>query len=107
VIYTDQRNEVVIEGLVPGNYMLHANYNNTLLGCGGVASLKITVAPEIEILGGPQTFCSGLSQTYTTSVGVPVNWKLKHNNTVIANPTGINFTHNFSTGGTYVLTASS
>lgn len=107
VIYTDQRNEVVIEGLVPGDYMLHASYNNTLLGCGGVASLKITVAPEIEILGGPQAFCSGVSQTYTTSTGASVNWQLKHNNVVIANPTGISFTHNFSTGGTYVLTASS
>lgn len=107
VIYTDQRNEVVIEGLVPGNYILNASYNNTLLGCGGVASLKITVAPEIEIIGGELSFCSGVTHTYTTSTGVPVDWQLKHNNAVIASPTGVNFTHNFSIGGTYVLTAAS
>lgn len=107
LVYTDQRNEVYVNGLAPGTYTLICNYTNTLLGCSGYAEKRITVLPSVTITG-PEEFCSGSGTTsYTNIEGASVNWELKNNNNVIATSTGINFNHNFNQGGTYVLTATS
>lgn len=107
IVLVDQRNEVIVEGLVPGIYNLICDYHNTLLGCSGTARMRITVAPGVEI-SGDEEFCSNSGNyTYSNSTGVPVDWELKLGTSVVSSSTGINFTYNFPVGGTYVLTATS
>lgn len=107
LVYTDQRNEVYVNGLTPGTYTLKCNYTNTLLRCSGLAEKIITVLPSVTITG-PEEFCSGSGTiSYTNTEGISVNWELKKNNNVIVTSTGVNFNHNFNQGGTYVLTATS
>jgi len=107
IIYNDQRNQIYIEGVIPGYYELRCDYINTLLGCKGKASIKIHVVEGMVITSNqPDEFCSSSGvKTYTTTSGAPVNWQLKKNNSVIANTTGVNFSYNFTSGGVYTLTA--
>lgn len=50
-ILVDQRNEIVVDGaqLQPGDYVLHADYINTLLSCGGEAYFHFSVREKLEI----------------------------------------------------------
>src|SRR5690606_28204421 len=107
IIYNDQRNQIYIEGVIPGYYELRCDYINTLLGCKGKAAIKIHVVEGMVITSNqPDEFCSSSGvKTYTTTSGAPVNWQLKKNNSVIANTTGVNFSYNFTSGGVYTLTA--
>jgi hypothetical protein len=105
LVFNDQRNQVIVDALAPGNYILKCTYTNTLLGCGGTAEFKIRVVAGTVISGGLDQLCSGTSSTYTTVGGGSVQWELKKNNSVVASTTGINFTYNFPTGGVYTLTA--
>lgn len=74
ILPSDQPNEVVLTGNVPGQYLLEAIYNNTLKGCGGVAFKEITIDPIIEIIG-PKIACVSTSGTdYTTSSGAVYDW---------------------------------
>src|SRR5690606_8816426 len=100
-------NEVIVEGLVPGTYTLVCDYYNTLLGCGGTAKMRITVAPGVEISGDEELCSSTGNYTYTNSTGVPVDWLLKLGSSVVSSSSGIDFTYNFPVGDTYVLTATS
>lgn len=105
IIFVDQRNEVIVEGLVPGDYTLVCEYYNTLLGCKGDAKMKITVAPGVEVFG-DEEFCSNSGNyTYTNSIGIPVDWTLKLDGSIVTTAYGVNFTYNFPIGGAYVLTA--
>lgn len=104
VVMVDQRNEIIIEGLEPGTYTLICKYINTLLGCEGYAEKTIKVVPPLEI-SGPEAFCSGTLQTYTSLSGT-ANWELKKGTTVVTTDTGTTFQYDFPEGGAYVLTAS-
>lgn len=105
LIFTDQRNQVVVEGLQPGMYQLDCIYTNTLLGCKGTASMRIQVLEGTEILPGNEELCSGTSASYTTSSGAVVNWQLHKDNNLITSTTGNSFTYGFPQGGVYTLTA--
>lgn len=73
---TDQRNEIVINTLnTPGTITLKVNYTNTLTGCGGYATLTITVVPPVEILG-PKKFCLNDPASWTLSGGAIGDWSL-------------------------------
>lgn len=107
LVYTDQRNEVYVNGLAPGVYTLRCDYTNTLLGCIGRAVKRITVLPSVTITG-PEEFCSGTDViTYNNTDGVAVDWVLKKDNSIVAADNGMTFQHSFTEGGTYVLTATS
>lgn len=110
LIWVDQRNEVIIEGIEPGTYTLECHYKNTLLGCEGYASKTIRIFPKIEIIG-ENTFCASTmdKHLFTTIAGTPVDWELTYlDGTNIGNETGvITFETGFIYGGVYVLTASS
>lgn len=104
VVMVDQRNEIIVKGLEPGNYTLVCEYKNTLLGCGGTAKKAITILPTVDIYGDTE-FCSGAYHQYYNSSGNTVNWELKLGNNVVASNTSPVFEYPFPQGGTYVLTA--
>lgn len=108
LVWLDQRNEVIIEGLEPGNYTLRCDYKNTLLGCEGSTYKTIKIIPRIEITG-ENTFCASTDPVeFTTVLGNPADWTLTWEGAVISQQTDeefFNFT--FPYGGIYVLTASS
>lgn len=105
-IPTNQRNEILIEGETPGTYTLSCTYYNTLLNYGDTVDITITVSKEV-VIEGPTDFCSNSGvKTYTNTENIPLNWVLTHNGTTITSYNGINFNHNFTSGGTYMLTAS-
>lgn len=49
LILNNQRNEIIVQSNTPGNLTLYCNYQNTLLGCGGVSQLSIEVLPDITL----------------------------------------------------------
>jgi len=77
LVLLDQRNEVIIDGLTPGDYTLICKYKNTLLGCEGVAEKQIRIVPKIEIVG-ENIFCLSTQELrhFTTTSGENVNWTL-------------------------------
>src|SRR5690606_12609165 len=53
LVLTDQRNEIVVDGAVPGTYTLSVKYRNTLIDdgkCEGYAEVKFTVEERPEIV---------------------------------------------------------
>ena len=104
VILTDQRNEVIIRPLIIGTLTLRADYQNTLLHCGGSAEFIINVNIPAAI-SGPNVLCLPAIGTYTNQTGLPVNWKLKTNSGTIVttNSEEATFTYNFTTAGGYTL----
>ncbi|RYZ95703.1 MAG: PKD domain-containing protein, partial [Sphingobacteriaceae bacterium] len=54
-----QRNEIMVDtGTEPGSFTLKARYHNTLLECGGTASINVTVKIP-AIIEGPRVVCLG------------------------------------------------
>ncbi|RYD93627.1 MAG: PKD domain-containing protein, partial [Sphingobacteriales bacterium] len=107
LIFTDQRNQVYVEGVAPGLYDLVCNYTNTLLGCTGSAAIRIQVVNGTVITSNQaDEFCSSSgTKTYTTTSSAVVNWELIKNNATVATSSGITFSYNFPQGGVYTLTA--
>lgn len=105
--YVDHRNEVVVEGLMAGSYVLSVKYNNTLYeDCQGTAKFNIDVVKNIDIItSGPTTFCVGTSKSFSSGSGQPVSWQIRLGEAVVYTATGINTSYTFNTGGTYVITA--
>lgn len=64
LIYTNQRNEVIVQGGYAGTLKLKCNYFNTLLGCGGVAEYQITVNPSL-VVDGNELVCKNSNQSYS------------------------------------------
>ncbi|MFZ4929589.1 PKD domain-containing protein [Chryseobacterium sp. Mn2064] len=104
--YTQQRNEVIFSGSQPGTYTLTADYQNTLLSCGGKGSITIVVEDPVVISGGTDEICAGTAQTFTASPNVPVIWKVTSGGSTYTSPatTGV-FGYTFTTPGTYTITA--
>jgi hypothetical protein len=69
LIASDQRNEVVVKPLVDGVITLRCTYINTLLGCGGTATLTITVTKALDFTGN-FVVCNNTTGNYTTG-GTP------------------------------------
>jgi hypothetical protein len=75
LIVSNQRNEIFINTEDPGTIELSCQYYNTLLGCGGNATLTIDIESPIEIVG-PETICvdvEGNFEVILESGNPPVN----------------------------------
>lgn len=109
LVFTDQRNEIVVDGAAPGNYTLSVRYRNTLIDggkCAGEAQMKFTVVENVEIItDDPLTICSGTSKTFSSHNGMSVSWEIRLGGTVVHTAFGPNIAYTFNTGGVYVVTA--
>jgi len=107
LVYVDHRNEVVVDGLVPGDYVLSVDYKNTLYeNCVGTAKIHFTVVENVEVVtSGSLTFCTGTSKSFSSSNGQPVTWQIRLGEAVVYTATGVSTSYTFNTGGTYVVTA--
>src|SRR5690606_8748526 len=74
LVYTANRNEIIVNASQPGQYKLTASYINTLLGCKGEAEFIITVDEPLTVQGGNEEVCTGATQTFTAGTGGPVIW---------------------------------
>ncbi|KGO93694.1 PKD domain-containing protein [Flavobacterium subsaxonicum] len=105
LINTLNPNEVVVESFAnPGTIVLQATYTNTLLNCGGIATLTINVAPRAEV-SGPTTLCADNTGTYTLANGYAGDWQLTGPIGTV-NGSGPTFTHQFTVAGNYTLVVS-
>lgn len=104
IILTDQRNEIFLEPRVGGTIILKVVYKNTLLNCGGIATLEIRVG-EPYMISGPESLCRGSLTMFTEVNGQVGNW-------LLVNSTGqqvhslndsAGFPYMFNTPGNYVL----
>lgn len=102
LVYTEQRNEIVVDALEPGDYVLECLFTNTLVGCKGSASFSFTISQGTTIMG-EEIVCSGTQHSYTNSDNASVNWTLTSNDITIATATGVTFQHNFAAPGSYTL----
>lgn len=105
LVYTDQRNEVIVKGSQPGVYILEADYYNTLLDCGGKSKPIYITVLNPPVVSGPQAICSGTSSTYTTTAGTSMRWKLYKDGTLITSTTATSFNYSFPVAGTYSVVA--
>ena len=105
IIQTDQRNEIIFTPTQPGTYTLVSTYRNTLVHCGGTATITINVSKP-EPFVGSSVVCVGGSATYTTISTNPVTWTLRNSNgSVVATLANSNtFTQLFTTAGNFTLT---
>lgn len=102
---TDQRNEIVVNTANPGTIVLKCNYTNTMLGCGGTATVIIQVQPAVSIIG-PDKMCHKDTGNWTLSTGVG-NWTLTLPGGGTYNvPSSSSFSYVFNTLGTYSLSVS-
>ena len=104
ITLTDQRNEIFLQPNVAGVFTLKVVYKNTLLNCGGIATLEIRVG-EPYMISGPESLCSGALTMFTEVNGQVGNW-------LLVNSTGqqvhslndsASFPYTFTTPGNYVL----
>ena len=109
LVHTDQRNEIVVDGLVPGMHTLTVAYRNTLIDgghCEGKAEVQFEVAPKTEIVTDDAlTVCKGTPKDFHTANGAIVDWSIMFNGTEVASASAPNITYTFNQGGTYVITA--
>ncbi|MBL7717766.1 MAG: PKD domain-containing protein [Flavipsychrobacter sp.] len=109
---SDQPNEIILNSGyatgTPQNIVLKVNYKNTLLGCGGLATINITVLP-LAYITGPETVCLNSNATYNLSPGSYTgDWTLTYPDNSTATATGTNtFNGTFNQVGTYYLTLTS
>ena len=105
VIPTDQRNEVIITPFQAGTITLYATYYNTLLKCGGTATLTINVGQN-EPFSGPSSVCLDSNVTYATISNNSVNWILRNSSGVVISTlnNANSFNHTFTTVGNFELT---
>src|SRR5690554_6718565 len=108
LVYTDQRNEVVVDGATPGSYVLEVKYFNTLFSpdiCFGDAKFDFEVVENFDINTDAQlTICTGVNKVFSTSNGQAVNWEVKRGTTTEFIDFGTTTNYTFTEGGTYVIT---
>ena len=104
IVYTDQRNEIVVTALRSGTIVLRAAYQNTLLHCGGMAEFTITISKTNTIVGN-NTVCQGSTETYSNDNGDTLQWSVIRNGVTVASATGSAITYTFLTTGNYIITA--
>jgi len=110
IVYTDQRNEIIVDGMNPGTYYIDVEYNNTLLGTdnckGRIEGFVIEVVENVSIIApNDRTICTGPQYTFDSSNGQPVFWEVRVGGTVVHTDNAPNTSYTFNTGGTYVVTA--
>ena len=111
-ILVDQRNEIIVDGsqLQPGNYILHADYVNTLLKCGGEAAFQFSVLEKLEIDENLTSveICEGHSADFFLTQTIQnVTWTITQNGQTVANVPGTGSgsqgTHQFNAPGLYSI----
>lgn len=110
LVHTDQRNEIVVDGLAPGSYSLGVRYRNTLIddgNCSGRAEIEFRVEerPQIQMKG-ELTACQNTPMSFYTHNGTTVQWQILLNGNVIYDQTGNQIDYDFPNAGTHVITAS-
>lgn len=109
LVLTDQRNEIVVDGMAPGTYTLSVRYRNTLIDggkCGGEAKMQFKVVENVEIVTDePLTVCTGETRNFSSHNGMPVSWEISLGGTVVHTAFGPSTQYTFTTGGVYVVTA--
>ncbi len=104
LIPVDQRNEIVLNPLEAGTYLLVCNYTNTMLKCGGRAEFEIEVVAVPEITG-PTEFCETPKDIlYESNLNIPLFWEVKKGNTVVHSETSTSFLWQAPTAGFYTIT---
>jgi PKD repeat protein len=105
LLQTDQRNEIVLTTTGTGTIVLKCNYTNTMLGCGGSATIIIQVQPAVSIIG-PDKMCHKSTGNWTLSSGV-ATWTLTlpGGGTHVV-PSSSSFSYTFNTLGAYSLAVS-
>lgn len=101
---TDQPNEIIINTATAESLVLTCSYINTMLGCGGIATLNINVLDPI-ILTGPDAVCYKTRDTFRLS-GTNAStgsWVLTDPISSTTTGSGSTFTNYFDQVGTYVL----
>src|SRR5690606_3920148 len=110
LVFTDQRNEVMVDGMAPGSYVITVEYRNTLLGydtCWGMAKFHFEVVENVSIkTSSPLTVCDGATKTFTSSTGNPVFWEIRLGNNLVHTDNAAVTSYSFDAGpGSYVVTA--
>ncbi|MXN90030.1 PKD domain-containing protein [Flavobacterium sp. Sd200] len=105
LVQTQLPNEVIVQTQnASGTITLRATYRNTLLNCGGTATIVITVRPQ-AIIQGPVALCRGNSGSYTIQGGYSGTFTLSGPSGTTTY-TGTTFTPTFNVAGNYTLTVS-
>jgi hypothetical protein len=111
LVHTDQRNEIVVDGATPGDYILSVKYRNTLIDdghCTGDVEIKFSVTEKPVILTDDAlTNCQGTTLNFHTQSGATINWEIQLNGSVVHTHTGSTMSYNFPNAGTHVITAGS
>lgn len=109
LLISDQTNQIVLNTVWPGIVYLECKYNNTLLGCGGIARDTIQVLPR-DSISGQEKICLLTTGTYSLAGGgSTANWTLYNPMGAIIATSGSPVTAYappiFTLPGNYVLTA--
>ena len=104
LIFTDQRNEIVVQPNGTSNtIVLRCIYNNTLLNCGGVAEITINVKPEVEIQGS-EHLCQNSTGVFTNSQNSSGTWQiLNAAGNQIYTTTSNTLSYTFNTVGNFLI----
>jgi len=100
---TDQRNEIVLNTNNPGIVYLSCDYYNTMLKCGGTATIMINVL-DADTIDGPEKACLNTVVTYSLVNGNSGSWVLTKPDNSTQTNSGATINANFDQVGTYVLT---
>lgn len=111
LVHTEHRNEIVVDGADPGDYILQVNYRNTLIddgNCTGSAEMRFTVSEKPVVLTDDElNSCQGTNMTFYTQSGISAEWTVQLNGTTIHNDVGSSMDYNFPNAGTHVVIAGS
>ncbi len=109
LVLTDQRNEIVVDGMAPGIYTLGVRYRNTLIDggtCEGRAKIQFEVVENVEIKTDlPLTVCTNTNKVFSTTTGISVTWEVTLGGNVVHTEYGPFMSYDFPNGGAHVITA--
>jgi PKD repeat protein len=107
LIQTNQRNEIIVQTQSSGTLTLVCNYQNTLLGCGGVATFDIVVKPFLTLVG-TEGLCINDTGNFrfedeSGNLVSNVDWLVSGPNNFTLSGSVSPFTAAFPNPGTYVV----
>ncbi|WP_304610904.1 PKD domain-containing protein [Myroides sp. WP-1] len=104
---SDQRNEIIVNGTIPGSYTLSVKYHNTLINegkCEGEAKFKFVVEKRPKIATDDNLIhCERADMSFYTLDGTDVAWKITNYNNVIHTSYGSTMSYYFDRPGTYLI----
>lgn len=104
---TEQRNEIIVNGTIPGSYVLSARYRNTLINsgkCMGFAEIKFEIKKRPEIsTDDPLIHCERADMSFYSVGGSDIHWKITKYNTVVHQSYGATLSYRFDNPGIYLI----